>query len=625
MFDRRNMLKTGTAVAALAVTGLAACSKNGTPAPAPAPGAPAAPAAASGKAAEVNRLYDAFMEEVLDRAPEFVTSLGLDTGKRAAQKFKLGDRSRAQLARDKARNTDQLRRLEAVGRDGLTGLDAISYDVVHYGLQTNDEANKRYDFGYGGAGVPYVVSQFGGAYQNIPDFLDNQHTIENKNDADAYLARLTAFGTVLDQESECTRHDAGIGVVPPDFIIDRTIELLTNLRKPAAAESTMTTSIVRRTKEKNIAGDWGAQAAKILSGTVYPAYDRQIALFREMRSKAVHDAGVWRLPQGEQYYADALINWATTDLKPAEIHQIGLDVVKDHTAKIDVLMRKNGYSQGTVGERFAAMYKDPKFHYPDNDAGKEKLLADLNVKIREIRAMLPKYFGVLPRADVIVKRVPPAIERGQAGGYYQQPSLDGKRPGIYWINLQTTADQPTWSLPTLTAHEAIPGHHLQITIAQETQLPLIRKVIDFSAYSEGWALYAEQFAADEMGLYANDSLGLIGQLHDAMFRGVRLVVDTGMHAMKWSREQAMKYYMDTIGDTEEATRKEIERYAAWPGQACSYMLGKITIMRLRDKAKSELGARFDIKSFHDTLLTYGPVPLKVLENVVDAYIATRRA
>jgi uncharacterized protein (DUF885 family) len=565
------------------------------------------------------------MDEAFDRSPEFVTALGLDKGPRAPQKFKLGDRSRAQLARDKARNTSQLRRLEAIGGEGLTGQDAISYEVVHYGLETQEVANQRYDYGYGGAGVPYVVSQFGGAYQNIPDFLDTQHSIENKTDAEAYLARLTAFGTALDQETECTRHDAGIGVVPPDFIIERTVELLSNLRRPAAPDSTMVKSIVRRTGEKNIAGDWGAQATKILTDVVYPAYDRQIAAFNEMKPKSVHDAGVWRLPKGDMYYADSLVGWATTDLKPDEIHKIGLEVVADHTAKLDVLMKQNGYSQGTVGARFAAMYKDPKFHYPNTDDGKAKLIADLNVKIREISAMLPKYFGVLPKAAVEVRRVPPAIEAGQAGGYYQGPSLDGKRPGIYWINLQDTGDQPTWSLPTLTVHEAIPGHHMQITIAQEANLPLIRKVVGFSAYSEGWALYAEQLAADEMGLYEKDSLGRIGQLHDAMFRGVRLVVDTGMHHMKWSREQAIKYYMDTIGDTFDATRKEIERYCAWPGQACSYMLGKITIVRLRDKAKAALGPRFDLKSFHDTILTCGGVPLKVLETVVDGYIAARKA
>jgi len=622
MFDRRNVLKTGTAAAALAFTGLAACSKGETPAAAPAP----VPATvdSSGKAAQLNMLYDAFMDEALTRSPEFTTALGLDVGARAYEKAKLGDRSLAQLARDKARNTDQLHRLEAIGGDGLIGNDAIGYDVVHFNLATGEHANKRYDYGYGGAGVPYVVSQFGGAYQGIPDFLDSQHTIENKSDADAYLSRLAAFETALDQEDEVIRHDAGIGVTPPDFVIDRTVGLLETMRKPAPDQSSMVGSIVRRTKAKNIAGDWAAQATKIVAEKVYPAVDRQIALFKSLRAGAVHDAGVWRLPRGQQYYVDSLVSWATTDMSPEEIHKTGLDVVTDHTRRIDELMKANGLTQGTVGERFRAMYRDTKFQYPNTEAGRDKLLADLNVRVQQIRAMLPKYFGVLPRADVIIKRVPKEIEQGQAGGYYQGPSLDEKRPGMYYINLRDTAEQPSWTLPTLTYHESIPGHHLQGSIQQEANLPLIRKVSFFSAYLEGWALYAEQLA-DEMGLYDHDPFGKIGYLHDALFRGVRLVVDTGMHAMKWSREQAVKYYVDAIGDPEKAAITEIERYCVWPGQACSYMLGKITILRLREKAKAQLGARFDIKKFHDAVLTCGAVPLTVLDTVVDNYIAANKA
>lgn len=625
MFDRRNMLKTGTAAAALAFAGVA-CSKE---AGAPAPAAPATPAAATppaaGKAAEVSKLYDTFMTEFMDRSPEFVTNLGLDKGTRAYQKALLGDRSLAQIARDKARNTDQLQRLEKLGRDGLTGNDAVGYDVVYYALSTGEVQNKRYNFGNGGAGVPYVVNQFGGTYQSIPDFLDSQHTIENKADADAYLSRMAAFATALDQDVEIMRHDAGIGVIPPDFAIKRTLELLATMRKPAAVDNSMVKSIARRTKAKNISGDWAAQATRIIDEKVYPAVDRHIAMFKEFLPKSVHDAGVWRLPDGEQYYADSLVSWATTDMKPAEIHKIGLGVIEDHTRRVDELMKQNGYSQGTVGQRFAAMYKDPKFHYPNTDPGREKLIADLNEKLKEINAQVPKFFGVQAKSPLVIKRVPPEIEAAQAGGYYQNPSLDGSRPGTYYINLRDTAEQPTWSLPTLTVHEGVPGHHFQTAIQQEANLPLIRKVLGYSAYSEGWGLYSEQLAADHMGLYANDTLGLIGQLHDAMFRGVRLVVDTGMHAMKWSRERAITYYMDTIGDSKAGTITEIERYAVWPGQACSYMLGKITFMRLRDKAQRELGSKFDIKAFHDAVLTCGGVPLKVLENVVDAYIAANKA
>jgi len=298
-------------------------------------------------------------------------------------------------------------------------------------------------------------------------------------------------------------------------------------------------------------------------------------------------------------------------------------VVANCTAQIDAIMKQHGMTQGTVGHRLRGMYEDPKFRYPNTDAGKDKLLADLNVKVQTVRAKLPQYFAVLPKADVIIKRIPKYTEASQPGGYYQQPSLDGKRPGSYYINLRDTAEVPSWTLPTLTYHESIPGHHLQLSIQSEANLPLIRKVSFFSSYIEGWALYAEQLG-DEMGMYDNDPFGRIGYLHDAMMRGVRLVVDTGMHAMRWSREKAVKYYTDTLGDPDSAAITEVERYCVWPGQACAYMLGKLTILRLREKAKTALGPRFDIKEFHKAILIGGAVPLTTLETIVDNYIKSAR-
>jgi uncharacterized protein (DUF885 family) len=298
--------------------------------------------------------------------------------------------------------------------------------------------------------------------------------------------------------------------------------------------------------------------------------------------------------------------------------------VKSVSARIDEIMKQHGMTKGTVGERLRGMYDDPKFRYPNTDAGKEKLLADLNVKVQVVRAKLPQYFGVLPKANVEIKRVPKYTEAAQPGGYYENASLDGKRPGIYHINLRDTAEVPSWTLPTLTYHESIPGHHLQLSIQQEATLPLIRKVSFFSAYIEGWALYAEQLA-DEMGMYDNDPFGRIGYLHDAMFRGVRLVVDTGIHSMRWTREQAIKYFVDTLGDPVPSATTEVERYCVWPGQACAYMLGKLTILRLRDKAKTALGSKFDIRQFHDAVLLPGAVPLTVLETIVDNYVKEKRA
>jgi uncharacterized protein (DUF885 family) len=334
----------------------------------------------------------------------------------------------------------------------------------------------------------------------------------------------------------------------------------------------------------------------------------------EMHRKATHDAGVWRLPDGEAYYAAALVIWTTTGKKPEEIHQLGLETVKDHTARIDSLMRKIGMTQGTVGERLRAMYKDPKFQYANNDEAKDTLLANLNARVQRVRAKLPAYFGTLPKADVQIKRVPKEIEAGAPGGYYNSPSLDGKRPGIYWINLRDTSEQPKWTLPTLTYHESIPGHHLQLSIQREANLPLIRKVSFYSAYIEGWALYAEQLAA-EMGEYDDDPTGHIGQLHDSMLRAVRLVVDTGLHGKRWSREKAVQYFVDTLGDPEAASVTEVERYSVWPGQACTYMLGKLTFLSQRARAQQTLGTKYDVRSFHDAMLLPGAVPLDLLDGV----------
>ena len=599
MLSRRTALKSGAA--AVVVSALPALAADGNK--------------------QLADLFDTFVKENLDQSPLTVSALGLDKGARAYQKSQIDGAGLADIAKAKALTTSQRKRLTAFDRSKLSGDDLVSYDVVMFGLVSNDDADKRFNYGPGGAGAPYILSQLTGSYQQAPSFMDNQHTVETKADADAYLARLNGFQTLLDQEIEVQKHDMAMGVFAPDFALSKTMTQMTQLRAPAPEKSDLVESLVRRAKAKNIAGDWEGQAAKIMKDKVYPALDRQIALVKEMQKKAVHDAGVWRLKDGDAYYRASLLSWATTDKAPSEIHQIGLDVVKDHTAKIDAIMKQNGLTRGTVGERLKAMYADPKYQYPNTDAAKEQLLKDLNKKVQEVRAKLPATFGTLPKANLEIKRVPKNIEAGAPGGYYNNPPLDNSRPGIYWINLRDTAEIPKWTLPTLTFHEGIPGHHLQLSIAQEAKIPLIRKLSFFSAYIEGWALYSEQLAG-EMGEYQGDPLGQIGQLHDAMFRGVRLVVDTGMHAMKWSREQAVKYYVETLGDKEASAITEIERYCVWPGQACSYMLGKLEFLAQRERAKKALGARFDIRKFHDAMLLTGAVPLKLMGALNDKYIAS---
>jgi uncharacterized protein (DUF885 family) len=571
--------------------------------------------AQAGKRSEsLNALFDQFVKENLDLSPTLVTALGLDTGTRAKQKSEIDDSSEAGIERQKKLVASQVARLKAFDRATLSPADAVSYDVVMYGLRTNDEANRAFTYGPGGAGQPYVISQLTGNYQQVPVFLDNQHTIETKADADAYLARLSAFAISMNQEVEVARHDMGMGVTPPDFVLAKTLMQMQALRAPAPEASSLTESVVRRTQQKGISGDYGRQAALLVKEKVYPALDGQIAVVRDMQKGATHAAGVSRLPKGQEYYTASLVNWATTAKTAAEIHRLGLEIVKEQTAQIDVLMRKLNMTQGTVGSRLNAMYKDPKLLYANTDAAKETLLADLNRRVQSIQAQLPRYFGALPKAGVLIKRVPKEVEAGSPGGHYDLPSLDGKRPGIYWINLRDTGEQPKWLLPTLTYHESIPGHHLQLSIQQEAKLPMLRKMTFYSAYAEGWALYAEQLAA-EMGEYDNDPLGHIGQLHDSMMRAVRLVVDSGLHGMNWSREQSVTYFSETLGDPQATAVTEVERYCVWPGQACSYMLGKLTFLAQRSKAQQRLGSNYDIRKFHDSVLLAGAVPLDVLEQI----------
>lgn len=607
MLDRRNLLMSGAAT--FAATALLHPTL-------------ALSAGANDNSAALAKLFDAFVDEQLDHSPEGATSLGLDKGPRAHQRSELGDRSLAEAGRINAMTADQLKRLEAFDRNALNGKDQISYDVVLYGLKTQDAAARRYPYAGGNLQAPYVLSQLTGSYAQLPDFLDSQHPIEDKSDADAYIVRVEAFARVLDQETDFAKHDAALGVIPPDFVLSRALTQMQKLADTRVEQSVLVQSVVRRTKEKKIDGDYGDQAKKIVAGKVYPALQRQIAFLQSLQPKAAHDAGVWRLPDGASYYRDSLDQATTTTMKPEDVHKLGLEVVARLSAQADAIMKSQGLTKGTVGQRYRAMYDDPKFRYPNTDPGKEQLIADLNKKVQAIRAKLPEYFGVLPKAEVVIARVPKYTEGAAPGGYYQNASLDGKRPGRYYINLRDTAEVPSWTLPTLTFHEAIPGHHLQGSIQQEADLPLIRKLTGFNAYAEGWALYAEQLAA-EIGMYKDDPFGHLGQLHDAMFRGVRLVVDTGMHAMKWSREQAIKYYAGTIGDPEASSTTEVERYCVWPGQACSYMVGKLTFLRLRDKAKQALGSRFDLRDFHDAVLLSGAVPLTVLDTIVGNYIAAK--
>ncbi len=602
MTDRRRLLG-----AALAASGaLAAPRAFGAAAPA------AAPRSKEGGA--LFALFDGFVQEGLRASPESATSLGLDRGELAWTKAALSGQSISDNDLQRARSVRQLEELRRIPRAALTRDEKVQFDVVDYVL-SGQAALAKFPY-YGG---PYVISQLTGSYQTTPDFLDTQHTIDTAEDADAYLARMNAFARSMDEEREVARHDAGLGVVPPDFIIDKALEQMRAFAGAPTANATLVASLARRTREKGLSTAYEAEARRLYEGEVRPALLRQMELLTELRPHAAHDAGVGRLPEGEAFYALALKNATTSSLAPAEIHKTGLDLVRSHQAEIDTLMKRQGLTQGTVGERFRGLYTDPKYRYPNTDEAKVELIAALNRKVQEVSAKLPSVFGVLPKARLEIRRVPKATEAGAPGGYYNGPPLDNSRPGIYWINLRDTAEVPTWTLPTLTFHEGVPGHHLQISISNEAgDLPLIRKMIGFSGYQEGWALYAEELAV-ELGMYEHDPLGRIGQLHDSMFRAVRLVVDSGLHSQGWSREKAVRYYVDTLGDQEPSAVTEVERYCVWPGQACSYMVGKLEWLRLRREAKARLGSRFSLPAFHDAGLLSGPTPLDVLRGILTSY------
>ncbi|OYU69234.1 MAG: DUF885 domain-containing protein [Alphaproteobacteria bacterium PA2] len=607
MHSRRDLLLSAAALGAM--TALPRIAEAATP---------------TGEAAKMYALFDDFMDSTLRDAPTLTSSLGLDKGTLAWTKSELGDLSLTAISEGKKKTARRLAQLRTIDRAKISGVDAITYDTVAFTLEVDDEGNRRFNYGGGGSGAPYILTQLTGAYQSVPDFMDNQHSIETKADADAYLSRMEGFAVLLDQEAEVVRHDAGLGVIAPDFAIDKALVQYRAMLGTAPSETTLVNSLVRRTKEKSISGDWAKQALGLYADRVQPALQRQVELLTAQRSKAVHDAGCWRLPDGEAYYETSLKQYTTAKISPDEVHKLGLDLVASLSAEADVLMKKIGYTKGTVGERYRVLGTDPKMLYPNTEAGKAELLTHLNSLNKIVTAKLPAYFGQLPKAPMEIRRVPQSIEAGAPGGYYDAPPLDGSRPGIYWINLRDTAENPKWGLPTLTYHEGIPGHHLQLALKNEAEaLPLIRKIQGFSGYSEGWALYAEALAV-EMGMYDKDPVGHIGMLHDAIFRAVRLVVDSGMHAKRWSREQALKYYVDHIGDPEPAAITEIERYSVWPGQASSYMVGKITWLRGRERAKKALGGRFDIRRFHDAGLLAGGVPLTVLDNVIDDYIAAAK-
>jgi uncharacterized protein (DUF885 family) len=390
-------------------------------------------------------------------------------------------------------------------------------------------------------------------------------------------------------------------------------------RAGPVADWSLVQSLTKRTT--SMPGNYAAQAAKIARDKVAPALDRQFAEILAHRRRATSDAGVWKLPQGDQYYAWTLRAGTTTNMTPDQIHARGREELRELQSRMDAILRKEGFTQGTVGERMTALGQEARFAFAENDEGRARLMASLNSRVADMRTRLPRAFDTLVPGNFEIKRMAPEVEPGAPGAYGGAGSIDGKVPGKFWINLHKMSVFTTYSTPTLTYHESIPGHVWQ---GEYTfKLPLVRSLLAFNAYSEGWALYAEQLA-DELGVYDDDPFGRLGYLQSIAFRACRLVVDTGLHVKRWTRAQAIDWFATTNGSSVDEVTGEVDRYCAWPGQACGYKVGHSEINRLRDKAQKALGAKYDFRKFNDAMVTGGGVPMLTLARIIDRFVAAQR-
>lgn len=603
MIDRRQFLASGSA-AALALA--------------------AEPVLAKGKAmggdARLNALLDAVFQDGIARSPEAATSLGLDKGKLAHLRGQLSPATAAERQADLARDRRWRARVEAVNPAALTAAGKRNRALALYMMDQRITAPARFELD--SVQRPYRVFQQGGAYFSVPDFLNSQHPVTTVDDAEAYLSRLSAFAGRLDEDTAEQRAQSARGFTAPGWSLDLTLGQMAKLRGPAAADSGLVKSLADRARAKGLPGDWAARAAKIVESAVYPALDRQIALLTELRRTTPAGDGAWRLPRGEEIYAAALQQATTTSMTPEQVHQAGLDQVAEISAQLDEILKGAGLTQGGVGERLTALNQRPEQLYANTDAGRKELIDGLNAGLAAMWERLPKAFADLPRQPLEIRAVPVEIQDGASNGYYNRASLDGSRPAIYWINLKDVGDWPKYSLPALTYHEGVPGHHLQGSYAQLSgDLPMLLRNMFLSAYGEGWALYAEQ-VAEELGAY--QGIERAGYLQSFLFRASRLVIDTGLHHKRWSREQATDYMVKVTGFARPRCQREVERYCTQIGQACSYKIGHMTWASQRKKAEAALGDKFSLPWFHEVLKD-GVMPLSMLEARIDERIRERLA
>ncbi len=560
--------------------------------------------------------------------PQILTQLGLIDGTMLdTHSGKLDEATLAERDRLYAVTERNIEEMKAYDRASLTAEQQTTYDVMLWWQETNLRS-KRYPWATAGMGL-YPMNQMFGEQLGLPRFMQFVHQIKNEKTARNYVARLNAFGMHFDQVLSEIERQARSKVLPPRFVFDEIIESTVTFTKPAPKDNPLVTTFREKLGkltdlDPNLVKELDAAAVTAVQAVVYPAYGRIKTTFERLKPQATDDDGVWKLPDGAAYYADAVRLFTTTEMTPDEIHALGLAEVARLEAEMEALLNSVGETKGTLVERMERLSHDPRFTFPPNDEGREKILAGYRALLDAMDKRLPEAFVHIPPQKLTVDRVPTYAEATSAGAYYNAPSFDGERPGTFFANVRDPAETASWQMPTLAYHEGVPGHHLQIATAQNIKgVPFVRRVLPFTAFSEGWALYAERLAKD-MGLYDKDPYGDLGRLQAEMFRAVRLVVDTGIHAKRWTRQQSIDYMHEKTGMSVTEVTSEIERYIVMPGQACAYKIGMLKILELRERAKKALGPAFDLKEFHDVVLGGGALPLTILERRVDAWIAAHK-
>ena len=538
---------------------------------------------------------------------------------------KLDDASPAQSDRMSALVKDDLDMLRRYDRESLDQEGKLSYDALEFFLKDQVEGDRfRYN--------NFPVNQMFGVQSSLPNFMADTHQVNNASDADNYIKRLDRFPGQFAQVIQGLKLRESKGAIPPKFTVDKVLEQMRAFIAMPVVENMLYTSYKEKLEKldgakaisKPAQDDLLKRAAASIDGKVYPAYRELIAYFSALQPKATENLGAWSLPDGDAYYAWAVRSHTTTDMTPAQVHALGLAEVARISGEMDVILREHGLIEGSIGARVQQLARQPEQMYPNTPEGKQEMIAGYQAILDDVNANLGDAFNRRPKLGVEVQAVPAFSEKTAPGAYYQGGAFDGSRPGVFYANMRDPGETPKFAMRTLAYHEGIPGHHFQITIAQELQgVPFFRRVLPFTAYSEGWALYAERLAW-EMG-FEKDSLDNLGRLRDEMMRAVRLVVDSGIHYKHWTREQAITYMLDNTGMGEGDVTAEIERYFVAPGQALAYKAGMIKILALREKAKLELGDKFRLSEFHDEVLTHGALPLSLVERVVDDWIAKVKA